>query len=94
VVVFNDGGYGILRNIQDRHFEGRRFAVDLSTPDFPRLADSFGIWSGQVRSSVEMGPLLKEALQQDGPALVEVDMQAVGPMAMPFTGAARLVPGR
>jgi hypothetical protein len=41
-----------------------------------------------------MGPVLKEGLQQDGPALIEVDMAAVGPMAVPFTGSARLVPGR
>jgi acetolactate synthase-1/2/3 large subunit len=94
IVLFNDGGYGILRNLQDTHFDGRRFAVDLTTPDFLGLAESFGIWSGQVRSSVEMGPVLKEALQQDGPALIEVDMVAVGPMATPFTGSARLVPGR
>jgi acetolactate synthase-1/2/3 large subunit len=94
VVLFNDGGYGILRNLQDQHFDGRRFGVDLVTPDFPRMAESFGIWSGQVRSSVEMGPVLKEALAQDGPALIEVDMAAVGPMAAPFTGSARLVPGR
>jgi acetolactate synthase-1/2/3 large subunit len=94
IILFNDGGYGILRNLQDNHFDGRRFGVDLVTPDFPRLAESFGIWSAQVRSSVEMGPVLKEALVQDGPALIEVDMAAVGPMAAPFTGSARLVPGR
>jgi acetolactate synthase-1/2/3 large subunit len=94
VVLFNDGGYGILRNLQDQHFDGRRFGVDLLTPDFPRLAETFGIWSGQVRSAVEMGLVLKEALAQDGPALIEVDMVAVGPMAAPFTGSARLVPDR
>jgi len=94
VVLFNDGGYGILRNLQDAHFDGRRFAVDLLTPDFLALAESFGVWRGQVRSAVEMGPVLKEAVQQDGPALIEVDMAAVGPMATPFTGSARLVPGR
>jgi acetolactate synthase-1/2/3 large subunit len=92
VLLFNDGGYGILRNLQDAHFEGRRFGVDLLTPDFLRTAESFGVWSGQVRSAVEMGPVLKEALQHDGPSLIEVDMQAVGPMAAPFTGSARLVP--
>jgi acetolactate synthase-1/2/3 large subunit len=92
VVLFNDGGYGILRNLQDTHFEGRRIAVDLVTPDFTRLAESFGVWTAQVRSSVEMGPVLKEALHQDGPSLIEVDMPAVGPMAIPFTGSAGLVP--
>jgi acetolactate synthase-1/2/3 large subunit len=94
VVLFNDGGYGILRNLQDTHFDGRRLGVDLVAPDFTRLGESFGVWSGQVRSSVEMGPVLKEALHQDGPALIEVDMAAVGPMAIPFTGSAGLVPTR
>src|SRR5205823_12312989 len=47
VVLFNDGGYGILRNLQDRHFDGRRFCVDLATPDFVRVAEAFGVWSGQ-----------------------------------------------
>ena len=94
IVLFNDGGYGILRNLQDTHFDGRRFGVDLVTPDFLGLAEAFGVWSGQVRSAVEMGPVLKEAVQQNGPALIEVDMQAVGPMATPFTGSANLVPRR
>jgi acetolactate synthase I/II/III large subunit len=93
VVLFNDGGYGILRNLQDAYFEGRRFGVDLTTPDFLKTADAFGVWSGQVRSASEMGPVLREARQNEGPSLIEVDMQAVGPMAAPFTGSARLVPG-
>jgi acetolactate synthase I/II/III large subunit len=94
IVVFNDGGYGILRNLQDAHFDGRRFGVDLQTPDFMELGRSAGVWAGQVRSSLEMGPQLREALEVDGPAILEIDMAAVGPQAVPFTGAARLVPGR
>lgn len=94
VVLFNDGGYGILRNLQDAHFDGRRFAVDLQTPDFGRLGGAFGAWSGQVRSAAEMAPQLREAINHDGPALLEVDMASVGPMAAPFTGSARLVPAR
>ena len=92
LVLFNDGGYGILRNLQDAHFDGRRFAVDLKTPDFEQVARSFGVWPAQVRSAAEMGPVLKEALAQEGPSLIEVDMESVGPMAAPFTGSARLVP--
>ena len=48
VVLFNDGGYGILRNLQDAHFDGRRFGVDLTTPDYVELGRSFGVWAGQV----------------------------------------------
>ncbi|MER3419104.1 MAG: hypothetical protein C4290_00640, partial [Chloroflexota bacterium] len=32
--VFNDRGYGILRAIQARMFDGRQVGVDLATPDF------------------------------------------------------------
>jgi acetolactate synthase-1/2/3 large subunit len=92
VVLFNDGGYGILRNLQDAHFDGRRFGVDLATPDYVDLGRSFGVWAGQVHSAVELRQQLIEALQQHGPALVEIDMAAVGPTRVPFTGAARLVP--
>jgi acetolactate synthase-1/2/3 large subunit len=94
VVVFDDGGYGILRNLQDAHFEGRRFGVDLLTPSFLQVANAFGIWSAEVRQASETAPVLKEAVQQLGPSLIRVDMAAVGPMATPFTGSARLVPGR
>ena len=77
VVLFNDGGYGVLRSVQDRTFDGRHFAVDLDTPDFQRMAETFGVWSGQVRSPVEFGPQLREALAHDGPSLIEVDVRAL-----------------
>jgi hypothetical protein len=48
-----------------------------------------GVWSAQVCSSVEFGPQLDEALHVDGPALVEIDMQAVGPSPNPFATPAR-----
>jgi acetolactate synthase-1/2/3 large subunit len=92
VILFNDGGYGILRNLQDAYFGGRHFGVDLQTPDHLAVGKACGAWVGQVRTAVEMRPLLVEALQFDGPAILEVDMAAVGPPAVPFTGSARLIP--
>ena len=35
LLVFNDGGYGVLRNMQDGYGD-RRSGVDLVTPDFAR----------------------------------------------------------
>jgi acetolactate synthase-1/2/3 large subunit len=92
VVLFNDEGYGILRNLQDAHFGGQRFGVDLGAPNFARIAEAMGGWGCQVASLADFSPALREALAQDGPALVEVDLRKIGPMAVPFTGAARLVP--
>ena len=51
--VFNDRGYGILRYIQDRMFDGRRAAVDLQTPDFAATAASMGMASASVTTAAE-----------------------------------------
>jgi thiamine pyrophosphate-dependent acetolactate synthase large subunit-like protein len=41
-VVIDDGGYGMLRYDQQRA-GGARYGVDLDTPDFAALAQSFGV---------------------------------------------------
>src|SRR5207244_4628902 len=40
LLVFNDGGYGVLRNMQAK--SGATYAVDLHTPDFAALAQAPG----------------------------------------------------
>jgi acetolactate synthase-1/2/3 large subunit len=92
VVLFDDAGYGILRNLQDAHFDRRHFAVDLASPNWSSLGRAFGFWTGQVSSIAEFKGQLVEALSQSTPALLELNMASIGPMAVPFTGVARLVP--
>ena len=43
VVVFNDGAYGNVRNMQKDLHGNRLIGTDLANPDFVRLAESFGI---------------------------------------------------
>ncbi|MBI4492082.1 MAG: thiamine pyrophosphate-binding protein [Chloroflexi bacterium] len=86
LLLFNDGGYGVLRNIQDRGYGGRRIGVDLRAPDFVRLAEAFGAWARRVRAVEQFAPVLHAALQAGGPALVELDMAAIGPFATLFGG--------
>ena len=84
VMVFNDGGYGVLRNTQDRYF-GERAGVDLLTPDFRLLAASYGLPYALVSDAACAEEVLAEAVAGRGPALVEVDVEAIGAMAVPFT---------
>lgn len=86
LLVMNDGGYGVIRNIQDAHYGGRRCYVDLATPDFALLARAYGIRFLKARSSLDFRPILEKAMTHAGPALVEVDMNAVGPFAAAFAG--------
>ncbi|MBA0050885.1 thiamine pyrophosphate-binding protein [Streptomyces sp. AJS327] len=84
LIVFNDGGYGVLRNMQDRHGD-RRAGVDLATPDFALLAQACGLPYLRIADREHAGPVLAEAVASDGPTLVEVDLAALGPMRNPFT---------
>ncbi|WP_030624741.1 thiamine pyrophosphate-binding protein [Streptomyces sclerotialus] len=84
LVVFNDGGYGVLRNMQDRYSE-RRSGVDLTTPDFALLARACGLPYARIATEGDAAPVLTEAIASGGPVLVEVDLAALGPMKNPFT---------
>jgi acetolactate synthase-1/2/3 large subunit len=92
VLVFVDGGYGILRNIQDRQYgpEDGRIGVDLGRPDFCALARAFGIRAERVDSIGAYAAAVRRALAEPTPCLVEVDLDAIGPMAVPYTGTSSL----
>src|SRR5581483_311343 len=88
LILFNDRGYGILRNVQERAWGERRLAVDLHTPDFTRLAADCGAWSRRVSDAADFRVALEAALDAGGPALLELDTVAIGPLAPPYTGPA------
>jgi acetolactate synthase I/II/III large subunit len=89
LLVFNDGGYGVLRNMQDAH-GGQRAGVDLATPGFARLADAVGIAYRRIAEPAQAAPVLDAAVRVRGPVLVEVDLAAFGDMPRPFTPPVRV----
>jgi len=48
------------------------FGTDLQNPDFAKMADAVGILGLTASTPEEVKPMLAQALQHDGPALVEV----------------------
>jgi acetolactate synthase-1/2/3 large subunit len=85
IVLFDDSGYGVLRNIQDAAY-GRQVAVDLLSPDFVKLAESMHFNAVRIGSGDEFVNELKKARESRKPSMIVVDMEAVGPMAKPFGG--------
>jgi benzoylformate decarboxylase len=78
VIVFNNRAYMAVKN-QFRGSEQRiRVAADLGAelvgPDinFARMADTFGIFGQRVEQPDEIEPAIKRALEQSGPALIDV----------------------
>ena len=87
LIVMNDKGYGILRNLSDAQFGGRRFYSDLHTPHFGKLAEAYGYRYHHVGSLDGLAQRLRGIVAERGPAtLVEIDMDAIGPFALPFAG--------
>jgi acetolactate synthase-1/2/3 large subunit len=85
-VLMNDRGYGVIRNIQDAQFGGRRHYADLHTPDFQLLASALALPHVRVGRIEDFEPALERALSASGPQLVEVDMTAIGDFAERFAG--------
>ena len=82
----NDRGYGVIRNIQDAQYGGRRHYADLHTPDFKLIAAALGLPHQRVSRIEDFETSLDRALSAAGPQLVEVDMAAIGPFAEAFAG--------
>ncbi len=72
VLVFNDGGYSVLRLMQDSCYDGRRIGVDLHAPDFIALAKAFGAGGLRVTELENLGPAMDIALAADGPTVIEI----------------------
>ncbi|MDL9947161.1 thiamine pyrophosphate-binding protein [Gordonia sp. ABSL11-1] len=83
VVVFNDGGYGVLRNMQEKN-GFRRSGVDLHTPRFDLLAASMDIRYQLVQGPGAIGDALAAAADHPGPTVIEVDVEALDPAPGPF----------
>lgn len=80
LLIMNDGGYGVMRGIQDKYFGGRQYYNELHTPDFTLLAQAMGLQAWSVASAEDFQPVLAEALAMPGPSVVEVRMGEIGPL--------------
>lgn len=81
ICVFNDGGYGVLRGLQSRQFEGRINETDLGFVDFAAMAESMGVPGRSVTSLAEFEQAFEEAANRDGPMLLDIDMRRLEPMS-------------
>jgi acetolactate synthase-1/2/3 large subunit len=86
VILFDDAGYGVLRNIQNAHFDGKTIGVELETPDFVGVAHAFGFQSERVHSAGEFRKAFSAAVKSKEPWMIVVDSNSIGPMKKIFAG--------
>ncbi len=80
LLVMNDNGYGVMRGIQNNYFGGRQYYNELHTPDYKKLGESMGCKSFLVSSVADFEEKIVEAVNLNGPSVIEVDMNSIGPL--------------
>jgi acetolactate synthase-1/2/3 large subunit len=71
IVVLVDERLGVIEVNEQRQF-GRTFGTEFGNPDFVKLAQAFGIAGYAVESAGDLLPILRHALDLNGPALIAV----------------------
>jgi acetolactate synthase I/II/III large subunit len=80
-IVFADGAYGNVRRMQKNDYGNKLIATELRNPNFPKMAESYGIAGVKTTSPDGLRRELNAALKRRGPSLIEV---AVGEMPDPW----------
>ncbi len=71
-IIFNDHAYGNVKRFQIDNYNNRPIASDLSSPDFVKLAESFGAQGLRAETPAQLSAQLKQSFQSDGPTVIEV----------------------
>ena len=74
-LVFSNSVFGWIKAGQKTGFNERYYSVDFNRTDHAAVAQSFGVKSWRVEDPTDLGQVLKQAVEHDGPTLVDVISQ-------------------
>ena len=96
IVIINNGTLGMVRQWQELLHQKRYSSTILKNPDFVKLADAYGIKGIRIENKDELAVKLNEALEYDGPVLVDAVVaweENVWPMVPPGAGNHEMIGG-
>ena len=86
IILMNDRGYGVIRNIQDAQYGSRHYYSNILTPEFCRISESLGLVHCLAKTVHQFRHELKLCLSTEGVSILEVDMQSIGTFKRSFAG--------
>lgn len=72
VLLFNNNLYGNVRSMQEKLYDNKVIATDLTNPDFVKMAESFGAHAKRVNDLEEFRMAIREAKGRDLPTVIEI----------------------
>ncbi|OGO08429.1 MAG: acetolactate synthase, large subunit, biosynthetic type [Chloroflexi bacterium RBG_13_60_13] len=94
IAIINNGYLGMVRQWQELFYGRRYVATPLSSPDFVKIAEAYGIAAVRVRTRLEVVPAIQKAMEYAGPFLIDFVVEPeenVYPMVPPGAALADLI---
>jgi len=72
IAILNNGYLGMVRQWQERFYDNIYAHTDImASPDFVKLAEAYGAVGLRARTTAEVEPTIKKALQIKGPVIMD-----------------------
>ena len=77
MIVFSNSNFGWIKASQFADMGGRYYNVDFNRTDHAAVAAAYGVKSWRVESPDDLERVMREAIDHDGPTLIDVVIQAL-----------------
>jgi acetolactate synthase-1/2/3 large subunit len=94
IAILNNGYLGMVRQWQELFYERRYVATPLSSPDFVKVAEAYGMPGLRVADRAKVVPAIQKAMKHDGPFLIDFVVEPeenVYPMVAPGSALADIL---
>ncbi|MBE9482723.1 MAG: biosynthetic-type acetolactate synthase large subunit [Chloroflexi bacterium] len=94
IAIINNGFLGMVRQWQELFYERRYVATPLSSPDFVKVAEAYGLPGLRVTRKEEVVPAIEQAMEYQGPFLIDFMVEPeenVYPMVPPGASLAEVM---
>ena len=71
IAIINNGYLGMVRQWQELFYDERYSETPISSPDYMKIAEAYGLKGYRVTDRKDVIPTVEESQQHDGPVLIE-----------------------
>ena len=71
IIIMNNGSLGMVRQLQEKIYN-ISYQVEMTNPDFTKIAEAYDLYAVRVVKKDELVPAIKQALQHQGTAIVDI----------------------
>ncbi len=75
VAIINNQFLGMVRQWQEFFYDKRYAATPLTSPDFVKLAEAFGLKGVRVEKRAQVNPAVKDTLKHDGTVVIDFSVE-------------------